>query len=187
MSGRLAWTPTRLMGVQEVVRTPLRDSRGSLTRLFCAEELLSAGWEVGIAQINHTHTARKGTIRGMHLQHAPYDEFKLVTCIRGAVHDVAVDLRAGSPSLLAHHATTLSAENGRGLLIPPGCAHGFQSLCNDAELIYLHSAPYVPEAESGVSALDPLLSIRWQLPVSIISDRDASYSNITAEFEGFAV
>ena len=104
------------------------DARGFLSRLFCAEELRAAGWTGPIAQINHTHTARKGTVRGMHFQYPPHAEMKLVSCLRGEVWDVAVDIRAGSQTFLRWHAEILSADNGRALLIPQGFAHGFQAL-----------------------------------------------------------
>ena len=122
-----------LQGLQRVTRQRLGDARGFLARLYCAEELARAGWRQPIAQINHTATAARGTVRGMHFQRPPHAEMKLVSCIRGEAWDVAVDLRADSETFLHWHAERLSAENGHALLIPEGFAHGFQTLSDDVE------------------------------------------------------
>jgi dTDP-4-dehydrorhamnose 3,5-epimerase len=162
------------------------DARGFLSRLFCAEELRPAGWTGPIAQINHVHTAREGTVRGMHFQYSPHAETKLISCLRGEVWDVAVDIRAGSPTFLRWHAEILSADNGRALLIPQGFAHGFQAISDDAELIYCHSAPYNVEAEGGLNARDPKLAIAWPLPLGEMSTRDAQRSILDDRFAGVA-
>ena len=117
---RLVVHQSSIAGLKIVERKPVCDERGAFSRLFCADELLDESWNRAIAQINHSVTATTGTIRGMHYQIAPYAEMKLVTCIAGAVHDVAIDLRRDSPTFLAHHSETLSADNCRALLIPPG-------------------------------------------------------------------
>jgi len=163
-----------LPGLRRVQRQRLGDSRGFLARLFCADELATAGWRGPVAQINHTCTELRGTVRGMHYQRAPHAETKLVSCIRGEVFDVAVDLRPESPSYLRWHGEVLSAENGCALLIPQGFAHGFQALSDGAELIYCHSAAYVAAAEAGLHVLDPQLAISWPLPVGGLSPRDQS-------------
>jgi dTDP-4-dehydrorhamnose 3,5-epimerase len=137
-----------------------------------------------VAQINHTGTRKKGTVRGMHFQYPPHAELKLVSCLRGHIWDVAVDLRAGSPTFLKWHAEELSAENGRAMLIPEGCAHGFQTLTNDVEMLYVHSAPYVTESEGGVRATDPLLAISWPMPIAEISERDANHPLLDSHFLG---
>lgn len=175
-----------LDGLKAVTRTRLSDSRGYLARLFCAEELVSAGWQKPIAQINHTLTKRRGAVRGMHYQRPPHSEMKLVTCVRGEVWDVAVDLRARSPTFLQWHAESLSAENGRALLIPEGFAHGFQTLTDDAELLYCHSAAYAPSAEAGLHARDPLLSIAWPLAIEELSSRDEQHPMLNDDFAGIA-
>jgi dTDP-4-dehydrorhamnose 3,5-epimerase len=123
-------------------------------------------------------------VRGLHYQRAPYAEMKLVSCTRGAVWDVAVDLRAGSPTFLRWHAERLSADEGTALLVPEGCAHGFQALVDDVELVYCHSAAYVLEAEGGLHAQDPRLAIDWPLPVEGLSARDASHPPIGGDFRG---
>ncbi|TAN26613.1 MAG: dTDP-4-keto-6-deoxy-D-glucose epimerase [Castellaniella sp.] len=181
---RLMVTRTAIAGLFVVQRQRLGDDRGFLSRLFCAEELASAGWVKPIAQINHTSTAVKGTVRGMHFQHPPYTEMKLVTCLRGAVWDVGLDLRANSATFLQWHATELSADNGCALLIPEGCAHGFQALSDDCELLYLHSSPYAARAEGGLSATDARLAISWPLPITLQSQRDLGHPRLTADFKG---
>ena len=175
-----------LSSLKVVIRERRTDERGFLSRLFCAEELQSAGWHRGIAQINHTRTSRPGAVRGMHFQHPPHAEAKLISCVRGRVWDVAVDLRAGSPTLLRWHAEELSADNGRALLIPEGFAHGFQALEPDSELLYLHSAPYSPGSEGAVNAVDPRLAITWPLPIADRSARDQAHPLLTDDFHGIA-
>lgn len=181
---RFTITNLPLAGVKRVQRCYLGDERGFLSRLFCAQSFAALGWQQSIAQINHTYTAKQGTVRGMHFQSPPYAEMKLVTCIRGEVWDVALDLRAGSPTFLQWHAERLSAENACALLIPEGVAHGFQSLTSDAELLYCHSAPYQPEAEGGICPTDPNLRIQWPLPVTEISKRDLNHPLISPDFQG---
>lgn len=176
--------PTAITGVFVVERPCHGDTRGFLSRLFCADMLRSAGWTKPISQVNHTFTASKGAVRGMHFQHPPYAEMKLVSCLRGEVWDVAVDLRRGSPTFLHCHAERLSADNRRGLLIPEGCAHGFQALTDGCELLYCHSAAFVRDAEGGVRHDDPRLGITWPLPVRDLSVRDASHPLLPADFTG---
>lgn len=170
-----------------IERQQLGDGRGFLSRLFCAEELAAAGWRKSIAQINHTFTQKSGTVRGMHFQHPPHAEMKLVTCLRGAIWDVAVDLRAGSSTFLQCHTEELSAANHRALLIPEGFAHGFQTLSDGCELIYLHSAAYVPEAEAGLNPQDPMLAIPWPGAIAEMSDRDAQHPLLGHQFKGVTV
>ena len=181
---RLALAPLPLAGLFRVQRQPLVDERGFFARLFCAEELAGAGWTAPIAQINQSYTALQGAVRGMHYQKPPHAEMKLVTCLRGEVWDVAVDLRQGSPTFLQWHAEHLSADNGNALLIPPGFAHGFQVVEEGAELLYLHSAPYTPACEGALNVRDPRLAIAWPLPVQGLSARDAAHPWINAPFEG---
>lgn len=180
-------TDLPLGGLRRVTRQRLGDHRGFLARLFCAEDLAAAGWLKPIAQINHTFTATKGTVRGMHYQRPPHAEMKLVTCLRGEVWDVAVDLRLASPTFLQWHAERLSSENGCALLLPEGFAHGFQALTDDVELLYCHSAPYVPSAEAGLNPHDKMLAIPWPLPIAELSSRDALHTMLDHEFEGLAV
>lgn len=181
---RFAIIDLPLPGLKCIERQPVGDARGYLARLFCAEELRAAGWTGPVAQINHTCTARKGTVRGLHFQRPPYAEAKLVICIRGEIFDVAVDIREGSPTFLRWHGERLSAGNHRALLIPEGFAHGFQALTDDAELIYCHSAPYHAAAEGGLDPRDPRLGIDWPLPVVELSVRDTGHPRLDSSFAG---
>lgn len=180
---RLRVLPTPIDGLMRVARTPVADARGFLSRLYDRGVLAQAGL-ADIVQVNHTLTRARGTVRGMHFQRPPSAEDKLVSCIRGAVFDVAVDLRAGSPTLLGWHGERLDAGNGLALLIPKGFAHGFQALTDDCELLYLHSAVYDPAAEGALNATDPALAIDWPLPIAARSPRDQAHPPLTPDFEG---
>jgi dTDP-4-dehydrorhamnose 3,5-epimerase len=171
---------TPLAGLKRVQRHRLGDSRGFLSRLFCAEELALAGWHLPIAQLNHTYTARRGTVRGLHFQRAPHAEAKLVSCLRGEVWDLAVDLRPDSATFGRWHAVTLSADNGCALLIPEGFAHGFQALSDDVELLYCHSAAFAPQAEAGLHPQCPQLAIAWPLVITELSARDAGHAGLAS-------
>lgn len=175
---------TPIAGLKVIERKPIGDSRGFLTRIFCADQLKSAGWQKSIAQINQTLTKKRGTVRGMHFQNTPNAEMKLVSCLRGEIWDVALDLRKNSPTFLRWHAEKLSSENCRALLIPEGFAHGFQTLFDDCELLYLHSAPYSPEDEAGIRPNDPYLDISWPLNFFEISLRDAKHPLLSDQFTG---
>ncbi len=181
---RFKVTDTPLSSLKVVERKPRGDSRGYFSRLFCSDELRSAGWQNPVVQINHTFTRQRGALRGMHFQQAPHAEMKLVTCLHGEVLDVAVDLRAGSPAFLRWHGERLSPENGRALLIPEGFAHGFQALTDDCELLYLHSHAYTPASEGGVNAHDPRIGIEWPLPVTEQSDRDRGFALLSLDYTG---
>ena len=181
---RFTITDLPLAGLKRTERQRLGDSRGFLCRLFCAEELASAGWRKPIAQINHTHTAQRGTVRGMHYQHPPHAEMKLVSCLQGEVWDVAIDLRTNSPTFLRWHAEILSADNNRALLIPEGFAHGFQTLSDDVQLLYCHTTAHSPASEAALNAQDPRLAIAWPLAITEISPRDAQHPLIAPTFEG---
>lgn len=178
---------TNIKGVVVVESKRLGDERGSFERLFCDRELEGILGDRKIVQINHSRTTEKGTIRGMHYQLPPFAEMKLVRCIRGRVFDVAVDLRAGSETYLQWHAEELSPENFRMMVVPEGCAHGFQALAPDSELLYLHTSHYEPEYEGGVLYSDPAINIRWPLVCSEISARDESHPMTNNEFPGIKV
>lgn len=181
---RLQTVDTPLGGLRVVQRRRDEDARGFFGRLFCAEELRAAGFDTAVAQVNHSVTRRRGSVRGLHFQSPPHGEVKLVSCLRGEVFDVAVDLRRDSPTYLQWHAEVLSDSNRRSLLIPRGFAHGFQTLSDDCELLYLHSAPYVPGADGGLNPTDPALAIDWPLPLADMSERDATRAMIGAGFAG---
>ena len=185
MSARFHAEATSIPGLWLLHRQPLVDERGCFERLFCADELRQWGHPGAVAQANHSLTRRKGTIRGIHFQHPPHAEVKVVSCLRGRVFDVIVDLRRG-PGFLKWYGGELCAHDHQSLLIPPGCAHGFQALDNDCEMLYFHSCPFVPDAEDGVRADDPRLAIAWPLPIGERSIRDASHPLLAANFAGFA-
>lgn len=175
---------TTISGLTVIQRQLIGDQRGYLERLFCKQELGTIIGNRTIVQINHTLTATAGTIRGMHFQYPPYAEMKLVTCLRGEVFDVALDLRRGSPTFLKWHAEYLSADNHKSLAIPEGFAHGFQTLTDDCELLYLHTTAYHPGAEAGLDALDSAVGIGWPLPISERSARDQTHAPIFSDFTG---
>lgn len=170
-----------------VLESPVRgDERGTFQRAFCAPTLTSWGLDPLVVQANVSFTRDVGVIRGIHFQRPPFAETKIVRCLAGGVLDVVVDLRAGSPTFLQYHAVELRGEDGLAMYIPKGCGHGFQTLCGNTQLLYLHSAVYSPESEGGVHALDPGLRINWPVPVSQMSDRDRGFALITAQFEGIS-
>lgn len=181
---RFEFIPTPLTGLKLVQRKAIEDQRGFLSRFYCAEEFAAAGAGQPLAQINHTLTRKKGAVRGLHFQHPPHAETKLVSCLKGEIFDVAVDLRSGSPTFLQWHGAILSAANRKSLLIPEGYAHGFQALTDDCELIYLHTAAYHPEAEGALNVTDPKLSITWPLPIDDLSGRDRSHPFISPDYQG---
>ena len=184
---RFAIHDTPLGGLQLIERKPLGDDRGFLQRLFCQESLGSLLGEKTIRQINHTLTRKLGAVRGLHFQHPPHAEVKIISCLKGMVWDVAVDLRRGSPTFLQHHAVALSEDVTQSYLIPEGFAHGFQALTPDCELIYFHTADYNATAEAGLNALDPCLGIKWPCPISERSQRDEQHAMLTNSFVGIDV
>ena len=181
---RFTTTDLPLAGLKLIERERLADDRGFLSRLFCADELEDAGWQKPITQINQTFTSKCGTVRGLHYQTQPHTEMKLVSCIRGEVWDVAVDLRANSSTFMQWYAQILSEDNCHALLIPEGFAHGFQTLINDCELLYMHTAIYSPQAEAALRFNDERLAITWPLPVTEISARDKVHPLLTSKFKG---
>jgi dTDP-4-dehydrorhamnose 3,5-epimerase len=166
---------TALEGAKIVEIEPSEDERGFFARTYCSREFEALGLEPCIAQCNVSYNRRRGTLRGMHFQRAPHEEAKLVRCTRGAIHDVIVDLRAGSRSYLRWIALELSADNRRALYVPRGFAHGFQALTDEAEVFYQMSEFYVPGAASGVRWNDPAFGIEWPIRDPILSPRDATY------------
>lgn len=184
---RLELTPLPLAGLFRVTRKPVGDHRGQFTRLFCAQELAEVGWHTAVAQINLSHTHEMGSVRGLHFQHPPHAENKLVTCLQGEVWDVALDLRAGSPTFMKWHAERLSADNHHALLIPAGFAHGFQTLGAHTTLLYCHSHTHTPDHEGGVHPNDPGVQVDWPLPVQHLSVRDAAWPRLSPQFTGLSV
>ena len=158
----LQFEPIALPGAWVVHVEPREDERGSFARTWCRSEFDAHGLMSTLAQVNTAHTRRANTIRGMHYQTDPHEEAKLVRCIRGAIWDVIIDLRPDSQSYLRWAGVNLTAENRRQLYVPTGCAHGYQTLVDDTEVVYLVSQAYVPAAERGVRWNDPQFSIEWR-------------------------
>jgi dTDP-4-dehydrorhamnose 3,5-epimerase len=184
MSARFYIDATALPGLSVLTRKHIGDSRGWFERIFCIEELQEVLGQRSVVQINRTLTQQKGSVRGMHFQHAPSAEMKFVSCLHGEVFDVAVDLRPGSATFLQWHAELLSADNRKTLVIPEGFAHGFQTLTEDCEMIYFHTAAYNSIAEGALNPLDPALSISWPLPLTELSERDANHLMVAVGFAG---
>lgn len=184
---RFDFIPTPLLGLTLVQRKAIEDHRGFLSRFYCLDEFRECGLNKSIAQINHTLTKSKGTVRGLHFQNSPYAEAKMVSCLQGEIFDIAVDLRRDSPTFLQYHGEVLTAQNRRSLLIPEGFAHGFQTLTEDCELLYLHTAAYHPEAEGALNIADPKLGIVWPLAIGEISERDRSHRFMEQNFQGITV
>ena len=184
MSGRVVKVGAPMPLLPVLQRVQLGDARGFLERIYEVDAANAFPGSGHVAQVNRTMTWRKGVVRGMHFQRPPYSESKLVHCLRGAVFDVAVDLRVGSPTFLRWHGEILSAANRRCLWIPEGFAHGFQTIEDECEMLYVHSQAYQPDHEDGVHPCDPRIGITWPLNIIQMSDRDQRHSMIDEHFEG---
>jgi dTDP-4-dehydrorhamnose 3,5-epimerase len=171
--------PTEFVDAWLIELEPVRDERGSFARTFCEREFSSHGLETSFPQHSVSVSARQGTLRGMHFQLEPYSEVKLVRCATGRVWDVIVDIRPQSPTFRRSQGFELSRDNARQLYIPKGFAHGFQTLTDDVEMRYLISTFYVSEAASGFRHDDPAVQIMWPLPVSVMSDKDRSWPDLS--------
>ena len=172
---RLAIAGAFLVEIEEI-----RDERGSFGRTFCADTFAQHGMATHFPQHSLSRNAVRGTLRGMHFQHAPHAEDKLVACVRGAVFDVCLDLRPDSPTFRRWLGFELSETNGRQFYIPKGCAHGFQTLTDNAEVMYRISEVYAPQAASGVRHDDPAFGIAWPLPVAAMAQKDRDWPVVPA-------
>ena len=175
----MTFTPTPLAGAYVLELDRREDERGFFARAFCQREFAERGLNPRIAQCNVSFNAKRGTLRGMHYQAAPHEEAKVVRCTQGAVWDVIVDLRLASPTFKRWHGVELSAENRRALYIPEGLGHGFQTLSDDAEVLYLMSEFYHPDSARGVRWDDPAFGIAWPLPSPRVSERDRGFPRFT--------
>ncbi len=177
----MVFSDTGIAGAYVVETERYTDERGFFARVWCADELAALGLTASLAQSSVSFNRHAGTLRGMHFQQSPHAEAKLVRCIRGALFDVALDLRTESPTYLQWHGVTLDAEHGNGFFIPEGCAHGFQTLVDGTEAIYFISHPYASAASSGVRWDDPAFGIEWpSAPERIMSERDRSWPDYFA-------
>ena len=172
---------TELCGAWLIEPVPAHDERGFFARTFCEREFAERGLATNFVQNSTSYSIACGTLRGMHYQRAPHGEVKVVSCLKGAIWDVIVDLRPGSPSWRRWQGFELSAENRCQLYVPEGFAHGFQTLRDDTEVGYLISAFHVPEAAVGVRDDEPVFSIDWPLPITAISDKDRAWPSLAGE------
>ncbi|MET4608344.1 dTDP-4-dehydrorhamnose 3,5-epimerase [Bradyrhizobium sp. JR4.1] len=178
---------TGIEGVWVAESAAHQDPRGAFSRLFCSREQQGIIGSRSIVQINHSITRRVGALRGLHYQNAPHAEMKIVRCLRGRVFDVAVDLRKGSATFRKWTSLELSPDNRRALVIPEGCAHGFQVLEPDSELLYLHTEFYASKAEGAIRFDDPMIGVDWPLGPTELSDRDLQHRLLDTNFEGIVV
>lgn len=176
----MLFSETALPGAYVIDLEKIEDERGFFARAWCERELSEHGLESRISQSNMSFNKRKGTLRGMHYQHPPHQEVKLVRCVKGSLLDVIIDLRPASPGYKQWTAVELTAGNRRMLYVPRGFAHGFQTLEDDTEAFYMVSDPYVPGAEGGVRWDDAAFGIEWPLtPPTEISDKDRRWPDFT--------
>jgi dTDP-4-dehydrorhamnose 3,5-epimerase len=171
----MKFTATPLKGAFIVDIEPTRDERGFFARTFCAEEFAAYGLSAADLQCSVSYNPGKGTLRGMHYQAAPCEEDKLIRCTAGAIFDVIVDIRSGSPSYGRWFGTDLTAANRRALLAPKGFAHGFLTLADASEVLYMISTRYEPDCARGFHWDDPNIAIAWPMKPLVISARDAAY------------
>lgn len=185
--GKLTVHETPLKGLYVVETDAFLDHRGAFARWFCEGELADIIGPRHIKNVNFSRTVKAGSIRGMHYQKPPKAEMKMVRCIRGKILDTVVDIRKGSPTFLQYYSIELSAENMNLFVIPEGFAHGFQSLEDNSEIMYLVTEFYAPEAEAGLRFSDPALNLQWPLKITDTSAKDAMHPLITLDFEGVDV
>jgi len=169
------FSPTPLAGLLVVEPERKADERGFFARVWCKHEFAAMGLDVDVVQASVSHNRRAGTLRGMHFAWPPSQEGKLVRCERGAIYDVVIDLRPDSPSFLQQACFELDQDNRNALFIPPGLAHGFQTLRDGTDVLYMMTEAYRADLADGVRFDDPAFGIRWPLPVSVVVDRDRNY------------
>lgn len=178
----MRFVETELEGAYLIELDRHGDERGFFARLWCRDEFAGAGLSSELAQCSISRSATAATLRGLHFQRAPHEEVKLVRCTSGAIYDVIVDLRPGSPTHGRWIGVELDADSGRALYVPKGFAHGFQTLVDDVDVLYMMSTPYAPEAASGVRWDDPFFQIDWPEAGSrTISERDLNWPSYSAE------
>jgi len=173
---------TQIRDVLEITVEPKTDERGFFARTWCKDEFEARGLESELVQCSISYNSKKGTLRGMHYQAAPFEETKLVRCTRGSVYDVVVDLRPESPTFKRWIAITLTAENRNMIYIPQGCAHGFLTLQDDTEVFYQMSEVYDAASARGFRWNDPAFEIAWPDAVKVISERDRNYPDFQQNY-----
>jgi dTDP-4-dehydrorhamnose 3,5-epimerase len=183
----MTFRETPLKGAFIIELKPFTDDRGWFARTFCKDEFQAIGHDQEFVQFNHSSTQKKGTIRGMHYQLPPFSEIKLIRCIRGRVYDVIIDIRENSSTFLRCFPVELSEDNMLSLYIPQGFAHGFQTMEDNTQLLYHHTAFYAPGHEAGLRYNDPALGINWPLPVTVITEKDHHHSLLNNSFKGISI
>ena len=178
---------TTLRGCYLIDHDKNEDQRGFLSRIFCQKTLSPLLKGKSIRQINQTFTSKEGVVRGLHFQKPPFAEIKIVSCIKGEVWDVAVDLRKGSPTFLHYYGINLSESNPRCFFIPEGFAHGFQTLTPNCEMLYFHTDDYNIGAEEAINSADPLISIKWPKFITEKSERDFNHPMLDKNFSGIEI
>jgi dTDP-4-dehydrorhamnose 3,5-epimerase len=171
----MRFTETNVAGARIIDPSPHQDDRGRFMRAWCTREFAENGLNFLPVQANMGFSVHKGTVRGMHFQQAPALEAKLVRCTRGTIFDVVLDLRVESPSYSQWYGAELSAENGRMLYVPEGCAHGYQTLESCTEMYYMASEFYTPSAARGARFDDPMFGIQWPLAATAVSEQDRNW------------
>jgi dTDP-4-dehydrorhamnose 3,5-epimerase len=166
---------TSIDGAYIITFNKIGDSRGFFSRVFCRDDFLENGIGMEVVQANLSGNLVAGTLRGLHYQAPPFEEDKLVRAVRGAVFDVAVDIREGSPSYGRWHGEVLSVENWKAFFIPKGCAHGYYTIEDNSEIMYFVSSPYTPGAERGIAWDDPVLGVKWPGRPVVVSPKDAAW------------
>jgi dTDP-4-dehydrorhamnose 3,5-epimerase len=181
---RFEFVDTPLKDLKIVQRKPMEDNRGFFSRFYCSDSFNENKLINKVSQINHSFSKQKGTVRGMHFQLPPHAEIKYVSCTKGVIFDVVVDIRKNSPTFMQWYGEILSASNHKSLLIPEGFAHGFQTLEDNSELLYLVSSNYEQTSERALNPTDPLININWPLVITEISDKDRNCLMIANSFKG---
>ena len=184
---KFTFKDTKIEGLKIGKRSNYINNVGSFERLYCKNEFHDVGLDSEIVQINRNITIHAGTLRGLHFQISPYAEDKVITCIKGKVYDVALDLRKGSPTFLNWHGEILSDTNNQSMFIPKGFAHGFLTLSNNCEMLYFHSEFYSQEYERGILYNDPKLNIEWPEEVINLSDKDKKHEPLSKNFDGIVI
>jgi dTDP-4-dehydrorhamnose 3,5-epimerase len=184
MGFKMKFTKTTLDSSFLISPEPFKDHRGFFNRVYCQNEFSRFGLNKPIVQINHSMTVQKGSIRGMHYQLPPFSETKIVKCIKGRIFDVIIDLRKDSPTFLQWFGAELSSNNMQMLIVPDGFAHGFQSLDDNVEIIYMVTQFYNKASEKGIRYNDPNIGIKWPLEVTDLSDKDKNHPDIKNSFDG---
>lgn len=186
MDKKLNITTTAFADLFVIEPNSFHDERGFFSRVYCLEELKEIS-NITIKQINHSYNKEKGTARGLHFQYKPNCEVKIIKCIRGSLYDVVVDIRKDSPTFLKHFSIELNSKNQKMLYIPKGFAHGFQTLDNNTELLYLHSEIYTSNNEGALNLYDPAININWPIKIKNLSNRDTKHPLIDENFKGIDI